>query len=55
LEADKSSCKELAIEENHETACKYIRQAGADGAELAVLPEYVIPEDFQIQMLTLPF
>ncbi|KAF3395973.1 Nitrilase [Penicillium rolfsii] len=32
--------KELAIEENHETACKYIRQAAADGAEIAVLPEY---------------
>ncbi|GLI81758.1 hypothetical protein PoHVEF18_010147 [Penicillium ochrochloron] len=32
--------KDLAIEENHETARKYIRQAAADGAELAVLPEY---------------
>ncbi|KAJ5177253.1 uncharacterized protein N7482_003130 [Penicillium canariense] len=32
--------KELAIEENHATACKYIRDAAAEGAELAVLPEY---------------
>jgi predicted amidohydrolase len=31
--------QDLAIEENHETACKYIRQTAADGAELAVLPE----------------
>lgn len=33
--------KELGIEENHATACKYIRDAAAQGAELAVLPEYV--------------
>ncbi|EPS34952.1 hypothetical protein PDE_09917 [Penicillium oxalicum 114-2] len=32
--------KELAIEQNHATACNYIRQAAADGAQLAVLPEY---------------
>ncbi|KAL2010730.1 hypothetical protein VTN00DRAFT_6537 [Thermoascus crustaceus] len=28
------------IEENHAKACDYIRQAAAQGAELAVLPEY---------------
>ncbi|KAJ5706622.1 hypothetical protein N7488_006423 [Penicillium malachiteum] len=32
--------KELAIEENHATACEYIREAASQGAELAVLPEY---------------
>ncbi|KAJ6007427.1 hydrolase carbon-nitrogen family [Penicillium herquei] len=32
--------KELAIEENHTTACNYIREAASQGAELAVLPEY---------------
>ncbi|KAL2220401.1 putative hydrolase, carbon-nitrogen family [Thermoascus aurantiacus ATCC 26904] len=32
--------KDLAIEENHAKACEYIRQAAAQGAELAVLPEY---------------
>ncbi|KAJ5385751.1 hypothetical protein N7509_008292 [Penicillium cosmopolitanum] len=32
--------KELATEDNHARACNYIRQAAADGAELAVLPEY---------------
>ncbi|KAJ5272383.1 hypothetical protein N7478_007508 [Penicillium angulare] len=32
--------KELAIEENHSTACDYIRNAASQGAELAVLPEY---------------
>ncbi|KAJ5182456.1 hypothetical protein N7492_000072 [Penicillium capsulatum] len=32
--------KELGIEENHATACKYIRDAAAQGAEIAVLPEY---------------
>ncbi|KAJ5737734.1 uncharacterized protein N7483_002859 [Penicillium malachiteum] len=32
--------KELAIEENHATACNYIREAASQGAELAVLPEY---------------
>ncbi|EAW14880.1 carbon-nitrogen hydrolase family protein [Aspergillus clavatus NRRL 1] len=32
--------KDLAIEENHTRACNYIRDAAAQGAELAVLPEY---------------
>ncbi|GES58148.1 hydrolase, carbon-nitrogen family [Aspergillus terreus] len=32
--------KDLAIEENHQRACAYIRDAAAQGAELAVLPEY---------------
>jgi len=32
--------QEVAIEENHAAACKYIREAAAQGAELAVLPEY---------------
>ncbi|KAF7715732.1 Uncharacterized protein PECH_006134 [Penicillium ucsense] len=32
--------KPLAPEENYATACNYIRQAAADGAQLAVLPEY---------------
>ncbi|KAJ5669858.1 hypothetical protein N7462_010928 [Penicillium macrosclerotiorum] len=32
--------KELAIDDNHAQACNYIRKAAADGAELAVLPEY---------------
>lgn len=31
--------QELGIEDNHATACKYIREAAAQGAELAVLPE----------------
>ncbi|KAL2863237.1 carbon-nitrogen hydrolase family protein [Aspergillus lucknowensis] len=34
------SIKNLAVEENHATACKYIRSAAAQGAELAVLSEY---------------
>ncbi|KAJ9255253.1 hypothetical protein DTO195F2_6328 [Paecilomyces variotii] len=41
--------KDLAPEENHVKACNYIRQAAAQGAELAVLPEYHlvgwVPED----------
>ncbi|KAJ6107241.1 hypothetical protein N7523_008564 [Penicillium sp. IBT 18751x] len=41
--------KDLAIEENHAGACKYIRDAASQGAELAVLPEYhlsgFIPSD----------
>ncbi|KAJ5908648.1 hypothetical protein N7495_001330 [Penicillium taxi] len=41
--------KALAIEENHAKACDYIIQAAADGAEIAVLPEYHLsgwaPED----------
>ncbi|GLA64115.1 hypothetical protein AtubIFM54640_005283 [Aspergillus tubingensis] len=32
--------KDLAIDENHQTACTYIRDAASQGAELAVLPEY---------------
>ncbi|PYI35901.1 hydrolase, carbon-nitrogen family [Aspergillus indologenus CBS 114.80] len=32
--------QDLAIEENHRKACDYIREAAAQGAELAVLPEY---------------
>ncbi|RJE25970.1 hydrolase, carbon-nitrogen family [Aspergillus sclerotialis] len=32
--------KDLALEENHQKACDYIRDAAAKGAELAVLPEY---------------
>ncbi|XRM37447.1 hypothetical protein ABZX51_000921 [Aspergillus tubingensis] len=32
--------KDLAIDENHQTACAYIRDAASQGAELAVLPEY---------------
>ncbi|KAJ5104371.1 hydrolase carbon-nitrogen family [Penicillium alfredii] len=32
--------QELAIKKNHATACTYIREAAAQGAELAVLPEY---------------
>ncbi|KAL2821820.1 carbon-nitrogen hydrolase [Aspergillus cavernicola] len=34
------SIKNLAVEENHAKACEYIRSAAAQGAELAVLPEY---------------
>ncbi|KAJ5181302.1 Carbon-nitrogen hydrolase [Penicillium cf. griseofulvum] len=34
--------KELDIQYNHTKACDYIRQAAAQGAELAVLPEYHI-------------
>ncbi|KKK23879.1 hypothetical protein P175DRAFT_0479936 [Aspergillus ochraceoroseus IBT 24754] len=34
------SIKDLAVEENHTKACGYIRSAAAQGAELAVLPEY---------------
>ncbi|KAJ6155806.1 hypothetical protein N7470_006372 [Penicillium chermesinum] len=41
--------KALEIEYNHATACDYIRKAAAQGAELAVLPEYHLsawaPED----------
>ncbi|KAJ5398462.1 hypothetical protein N7465_008951 [Penicillium sp. CMV-2018d] len=41
--------KELDIEYNHKTACDYIREAAAQGAELAVLPEYhlsgMVPTD----------
>ncbi|KAL4923431.1 carbon-nitrogen hydrolase family protein [Aspergillus undulatus] len=41
--------KNLAGEQNHATACEYIRSAAAQGAELAVLPEYHLtgwaPED----------
>lgn len=32
--------QEVAIEDNHAAACKHIREAAAQGAELAVLPEY---------------
>ncbi|PWY92175.1 carbon-nitrogen hydrolase [Aspergillus heteromorphus CBS 117.55] len=32
--------QDLAIEENHQTACAHIRTAAEQGAELAVLPEY---------------
>ncbi|CEN60598.1 hypothetical protein ASPCAL03034 [Aspergillus calidoustus] len=32
--------KNLAPEDNHATACEYIRSAAAQGAQLAVLPEY---------------
>ncbi|GAA84519.1 hydrolase, carbon-nitrogen family [Aspergillus luchuensis IFO 4308] len=32
--------KDLAIDENHQTACTHIRDAASQGAELAVLPEY---------------
>ncbi|GLA38039.1 hypothetical protein AnigIFM63309_005035 [Aspergillus niger] len=32
--------KDLAIDENHQIACAYIRDAASQGAELAVLPEY---------------
>ncbi|KAL4904420.1 hypothetical protein BDW74DRAFT_30637 [Aspergillus multicolor] len=43
------SIKNLAVEHNHSTACEYIRSAAAQGAELAVLPEYHLfgwaPED----------
>ncbi|KAL4914423.1 carbon-nitrogen hydrolase [Aspergillus aurantiobrunneus] len=34
------SIKNLAVEQNHATACEYILAAAAQGAELAVLPEY---------------
>jgi len=34
--------QDVAAEENHVTACNYIRQAAADDAELAVLPEYAM-------------
>ncbi|KAL4782811.1 carbon-nitrogen hydrolase [Aspergillus varians] len=34
------SIKNLAVEQNHATACQYIRSAATQGAELAVLPEY---------------
>ncbi|KAJ5146507.1 uncharacterized protein N7515_001071 [Penicillium bovifimosum] len=41
--------KELDPEYNHKTACSYIREAAAQGAELAVLPEYhlsgMVPTD----------
>ncbi|KAJ5979424.1 hypothetical protein N7501_002766 [Penicillium viridicatum] len=41
--------KELDIEYNHKTACDYISEAAAQGAELAVLPEYhlsgMVPTD----------
>ncbi|KAF4764505.1 hypothetical protein HAV15_000025 [Penicillium sp. str.  len=41
--------KELDIEYNHKTACAYISEAAAQGAELAVLPEYhlsgMVPTD----------
>ena len=33
--------KDLALDENHQKACHYIRDAAAKGAELAVLPEYI--------------
>ncbi|KAJ5134800.1 hypothetical protein N7526_006165 [Penicillium atrosanguineum] len=32
--------QDVAIEDNHAAACKYIRDAASQGAELAVLPEY---------------
>lgn len=35
-----TSNKDLALEENHQKACFYIRDAASQGAELAVLPEY---------------
>ncbi|KAF4212100.1 hypothetical protein CNMCM8980_002093 [Aspergillus fumigatiaffinis] len=37
---DRLVYRDLAIEENHARACNYIRDAAAQGAELAVLPEY---------------
>ncbi|KAJ5837094.1 Carbon-nitrogen hydrolase [Penicillium robsamsonii] len=41
--------KELDVEYNHTKACNYIREAAAQGAELAVLPEYhlsgMVPTD----------
>ncbi|KAL4867103.1 hypothetical protein BDV12DRAFT_124596 [Aspergillus spectabilis] len=43
------SIKNLDVEHNHATACTYIRSAAAQGAELAILPEYHLsgwaPED----------
>ncbi|OJJ06091.1 hypothetical protein ASPVEDRAFT_45508 [Aspergillus versicolor CBS 583.65] len=43
------SIKNLAVEQNHATACDYIRSAAAQGAGLVVLPEYHLfgwaPED----------
>ncbi|KAE8379771.1 hydrolase, carbon-nitrogen family [Aspergillus bertholletiae] len=32
--------KDLAMDENHQKACAYIREAASQGAHLAVLPEY---------------
>ncbi|KAB8234831.1 carbon-nitrogen hydrolase family protein [Aspergillus alliaceus] len=32
--------KDLAMEENHQKACSYIREAASKGVHLAVLPEY---------------
>ncbi|RAQ52720.1 hydrolase [Aspergillus flavus] len=32
--------KDLAMDENHQKACTYIREAASQGAHLAVLPEY---------------
>lgn len=34
--------QDLAIKENHARACGYIRDAASKGAELVVLPEYVV-------------
>lgn len=43
--------QDLAPEENHVKACNYIRQAAAQGAELAVLPEYVHHLKYLIMIL----
>ncbi|KAF9891473.1 hypothetical protein FE257_003939 [Aspergillus nanangensis] len=40
LRRSMSPVGDLAPEDNHQKACKYIREAAAQGAELAVLPEY---------------
>ncbi|KAJ5980951.1 hypothetical protein N7481_008249 [Penicillium waksmanii] len=41
--------KDVEADQNHATACNYIRQSAAEGAELAVLPEYhlsgMVPND----------
>lgn len=42
------------MDENHQKACTYIREAASQGAHLAVLPEYTSPSLYQTTQLTNP-
>ena len=42
------------MDENHQKACAYIREAASQGAQLAVLPEYTSPSLSQTSPLGSP-
>lgn len=47
--------KPLAPEENHAHACASIRKAAAQGAELAVLPEYILLSSYPLYPLYIQY